>query len=67
MQGGYNCGITTKRGYNSNDTPIFELNRIGLRDVDSINQVLVKSSGLWGFIEKHIINRLSNQRDKFYV
>ncbi|WP_445474215.1 polysaccharide deacetylase family protein [Methanococcoides methylutens] len=49
---GYTCGITVDVGFNSQDTDIFKLKRFSIRDGADINELLVKASGLWWYLEK---------------
>ena len=48
---GYRCGITVDFGFNTLDNDIFKLKRISLNDSDDINELIVKSSGLWAFLK----------------
>jgi peptidoglycan/xylan/chitin deacetylase (PgdA/CDA1 family) len=49
-QAGYKCGLTVDFGFNTIDTDVFRLKRICVNDTDDINELIVKSSGLWEFI-----------------
>jgi len=49
---GYGCALTLGAGYNTGHTPLFRLQRLQLSDVADENELVVKASGLWSFIEK---------------
>jgi peptidoglycan/xylan/chitin deacetylase (PgdA/CDA1 family) len=51
---GYTCGITVDVGFNSQDTDIFKLKRLSIRDGADINELLVKASGIWRYLNKNI-------------
>ena len=55
-EAGYECGLTADLGFNSKDTDIFRLSRIGVRDDSDIHELLVRASGLWSFLV-HIITK----------
>ena len=58
---GYKCALTTEPGYNNNKTELFKLKRLGIQDNSNINEIIVRSSGMWGFlkkIKKLIINEI---------
>ena len=46
---GYKCGVTVDFGYNTLKTDLFRLKRISVNDSNDLNEVIVKSSGAWGF------------------
>jgi peptidoglycan/xylan/chitin deacetylase (PgdA/CDA1 family) len=48
---GYDCGITVDFGFNDVNTDIFRLKRISVNDTCDLNELIVKSSGLWGFFK----------------
>jgi poly-beta-1,6-N-acetyl-D-glucosamine N-deacetylase len=54
--GGYTCALTLDHGFNSRNTPPFQLKRICINDDATIDELLVKASGLWGFL-KNMIRR----------
>jgi len=47
---GYRCALTQDPGFNDEHSDLFCLRRIALRDDCSIDELLVKASGLWGLI-----------------
>jgi len=47
---GYLCSLTIKPGFNSLVTDSFRLKRLGVRDTASYNEIIVKMSGLWGWV-----------------
>jgi peptidoglycan/xylan/chitin deacetylase (PgdA/CDA1 family) len=49
-QAGYKCGLTVDFGFNTIGTDVFRLKRICVNDTDDINELIVKSSGLWEFL-----------------
>ncbi|NEW60683.1 polysaccharide deacetylase family protein [Sulfurovum sp. bin170] len=48
---GYKCGITVDYGFNSLESDIFRLKRVSINDTEDINELIVKSSGLWAFLK----------------
>lgn len=48
---GYSCALTIDGGYNTFKTDIYRLRRMRLHDKADINELIVKTSGLWGIIE----------------
>lgn len=44
---GYTCGLTLDAGYNDSETDPFRLRRLVLYDNAGVNEVIVKTSGLW--------------------
>ena len=48
-EAGYRCGITIDFGYNTIKTDIFTLKRFSVNDTEDMNELIVKSSGLWSF------------------
>lgn len=53
-EAGYKCAVSVEPGYNTNETDIFKLKRLNVSDTKDINELAVKSSGLWGSIKKII-------------
>lgn len=53
-EAGYRCGVTTDFGYNTVNTDLFRLRRISVNDTEDLNELIVKSSGLWGFLKTKI-------------
>lgn len=47
---GYKCGITVDHGYNSVKSDPFKLKRLSVNDTNDLNELVIKSSGLWSFI-----------------
>lgn len=45
---GYKCCLTTKPGYNKITSNLFELKRLGIDNDAHLDEIIVKSSGLWG-------------------
>jgi peptidoglycan/xylan/chitin deacetylase (PgdA/CDA1 family) len=48
---GYKCGITVDYGFNTVKTDLFKLKRISVNDTSDLNELIVKSSGVWGFLK----------------
>jgi peptidoglycan/xylan/chitin deacetylase (PgdA/CDA1 family) len=49
---GYRCALTQESGFNDEQSDVFRLRRIALEDDCSIDELLVKASGLWGLISR---------------
>jgi peptidoglycan/xylan/chitin deacetylase (PgdA/CDA1 family) len=47
---GYSCALTLDCGFNDQNTDLFRLRRVPLPDQASVSELLVKTSGLWGFL-----------------
>jgi peptidoglycan/xylan/chitin deacetylase (PgdA/CDA1 family) len=50
-EAGYKCGITVDYGFNTLKTDIFRLKRLSVNDVNDLNELIVKASGVWGFFK----------------
>ena len=48
---GYKCGITVDFGFNSSNTDIFRLKRFSGPSTRNIDEIIVKSSGVWSFLK----------------
>jgi len=48
---GYECALTLDAGFNTVETDLFRLKRIPMFDKADLNEMIVKSSGLWEFIK----------------
>lgn len=44
-------GITVDYGFNTLETNLFRLKRLSVNDTDDLNELAVKSSGLWAFLK----------------
>ncbi len=53
-ESGYECALTLDGGANSGDTDLFRLKRLHVYDYADINELIVKASGLWAFLERII-------------
>jgi peptidoglycan/xylan/chitin deacetylase (PgdA/CDA1 family) len=51
-EAGYQCGVTIDVGFNAQDTDLFRLKRLGLTDEADVNELLVKTSGTWGYLRR---------------
>jgi len=49
---GYKCGITVDYGFNDLNTDIFRLKRISVNDGQTLDELIVKSSGCYAFIKR---------------
>ena len=49
--GGYACGVTVDYGFNSIRTDVYKLKRISVKDTFNLDELIVKSSGVWGFLK----------------
>lgn len=50
-EGGYSCGVTVDYGFNSIETDVYKLKRISVKDTFSLDELIVRSSGVWGFLK----------------
>jgi peptidoglycan/xylan/chitin deacetylase (PgdA/CDA1 family) len=48
---GYTCGLTLNPGFNDSDTDLFCLRRVAMPDDAGVNELIVKTSGLWTFLK----------------
>lgn len=48
---GYKCAITVDYGFNTKNTDPFKLKRLSVNDTEDLNELIVKSSGLWGWVK----------------
>ena len=48
---GYTRGLTSDPGFNDSETDPFRLRRVTLPDDAGVNEVIVKTSGLWAFLK----------------
>ena len=51
---GYECALTMDFGFNSRRTPLFQLRRIAVNDDAAVSELLVKVSGVWGFLRERV-------------
>lgn len=51
QQAGYQCGLTVDFGFNTINSDLFRLKRFDVNDTADLNELIVKSSGLWGFLK----------------
>ena len=50
-ESGYYCGVTVDYGFNNIETDVYKLKRISVKDNYNIDELIVKSSGVWGFLK----------------
>jgi len=50
-QAGYDIALTVDFGYNNKNTDLYRLKRISVNDTNDINELIVKSSGVWAFLK----------------
>jgi len=55
---GYSCALTSDYGFNSASTPLFTLKRINMNYNSDINELLVRTSGLWVVIQRFIVKKI---------
>jgi len=48
---GYSCAITVDSGFNTLESDLFRLKRVSVNDTKDINELIVKSSGVWAFLK----------------
>ncbi|HRV84191.1 MAG TPA: polysaccharide deacetylase family protein, partial [Saprospiraceae bacterium] len=48
---GFQCGVTVDYGFNSMTSDPYRLKRLSINDTGDLNELIVKSSGLWGFLK----------------
>jgi len=48
---GYSCAITVDLGYNTINTDLFRIKRLSANDTNDLNELIVKSSGVWAFLK----------------
>jgi len=51
---GYECALTMDFGYNDERTPLFQLKRIAVNDDAAPSELIVKVSGVWGFLRERV-------------
>jgi len=64
---GYECGITVDSGLNSQHTDLFRLKRICIEDDADINELLVKTSGFWGYVKENLLQDGANVKRRVGV
>ncbi len=62
-EAGYRYALTTNPGFNSLQTDLFELKRFSVNDSTNLNEIVVKTSGVWG-IMKSIVRMKSSINDR---
>jgi len=60
---GYTCGLTLDAGFNDSKTDAFRLRRVALPDDTGVNEVIVKTSGLWALL-RGVRSKSKNQRPR---
>lgn len=61
---GYRCGITVDLGFNDNQTNLFKLRRICMRDEGGTTEALVRATGLYDAL-KNFFKRASPQKSEY--
>jgi peptidoglycan/xylan/chitin deacetylase (PgdA/CDA1 family) len=51
---GYECALSMDFGFNSAATPMFRLKRICINDDAGINELALKASGVWGWMQRWV-------------
>ena len=57
-QAGYQCGITVDFGYNHLNSDPFRLKRLSVNDTNNLDELIVKSSGLWAFLKHRLAGKI---------
>ncbi len=57
---GYEYAISTTPGYNSLKTDLFKLKRLSVNDSENLDEIIVKSSGVWGML-KCVLSGISHR------
>lgn len=52
QEAGYLAGVTVDLGFNDMDTDVYRLKRICIFDNASVSQLIVRASGVWGFVKQ---------------
>ena len=52
QEAGYLAGVTVDLGFNDMDTDVYRIKRICIFDNASVNQLIVRATGVWGFIKQ---------------
>ena len=51
-EAGYRCALTVEQGYNTAATDPYRLRRICIDDTDGVDELVVKTSGVWGIVRR---------------
>lgn len=51
-QAGYECGVTVDAGYNDRKTDLFRLKRVSVNDAKSLDELIVKASGVYVLLKR---------------
>lgn len=57
---GYDCAVTVDFGFNSPSTDPFRLKRLSVNDTSNLDELIVKSSGVWAFFKMKIFRQFSS-------
>ena len=49
----YKCALTLDSGYNNQNTDLFRLKRFSVNDTTNLDELIVKSTGLWSLFKPH--------------
>lgn len=49
---GYKCAVTTEPGLNSRATNPYRIKRLGVQDNSELDEIIIRTTGLWGQIKK---------------
>jgi peptidoglycan/xylan/chitin deacetylase (PgdA/CDA1 family) len=55
IDAGYEFGLTVDYGFNTPSTDPFKLRRISVNDTGNMDELIVKASGVWGFLKTNIM------------
>ena len=57
QKAGYTCALTCDPGFNDAATPLFTLKRIDMNYDADINELLVRASGLWAYVQRYLLKK----------
>jgi len=52
---GYSYALTADAGFNTLTTDLYKLKRLSVNDSEDINEIIVKSSGVWGILKRAVL------------
>ena len=62
---GYKCGITVDYGFNTVSMNPLKLKRLSTGDTDNLDELMVKSSGVYAFLNKLFLNKIFGRNQKY--
>ncbi len=61
-EAGYLCALTADPGFNGPGTDLYRLRRLVVDDADGLSELVVKASGVWGFLRRGLPGLLRRRR-----